>query len=149
MTQPTEPPYRGLAQRPDGTAALSTETLARYRPTRNGMVAVTGLLVGGTIGGACVAGAMIQLPLLGVFVGFLAFLGWIRVLRRRSMGTVRAIEDSSAHINGSFVSAKEGKAQVRRDDGKLVMFSINQLCSADQQWIDLSDHHRGSFDPLT
>ena len=46
------------------------------------------------------------------------------------------IEDSSAHIHGSFVSAKEGKAQVRRDDGKLVMFSINQLCSADQQWIE-------------
>ncbi len=46
------------------------------------------------------------------------------------------IQDSGAHIHGSFVSAQAGKAQVRRDDGKLVMFSINQLCPADQKWIE-------------
>src|SRR5690348_7396008 len=43
--------------------------------------------------------------------------------------------DSGAHMHGSFVSAKDGKAQIRRDDGRLVALAIEQLTAEDQQWL--------------
>lgn len=43
--------------------------------------------------------------------------------------------ESGAHVHGSFVSAKDGKAQIRRDDGRLVALAIEQLTAEDQQWL--------------
>jgi phosphatidylethanolamine-binding protein (PEBP) family uncharacterized protein len=43
--------------------------------------------------------------------------------------------ESGAHMHGSFVSAKDGKAQIRRDDGRLVTLAIQQLTGEDQRWL--------------
>jgi phosphatidylethanolamine-binding protein (PEBP) family uncharacterized protein len=45
------------------------------------------------------------------------------------------IAESGAHVHGSFVSAKDGKAQIRRDDGRLVTLAIEQLTAQDQRWL--------------
>src|SRR5947209_4175758 len=45
------------------------------------------------------------------------------------------LANSRAHLHGTFVSAKDGKAQIRHGDGKLVSLSIEQLTSEDRHWI--------------
>src|SRR5437764_5851017 len=45
------------------------------------------------------------------------------------------LADSGAHLQGVFVAAKHGQAQIRRGDGKLVSLSIEQLTSEDKRWI--------------
>lgn len=42
---------------------------------------------------------------------------------------------SGAHLHGTYVLAKEGKVQIRRDDGQLSVLTINDLIPADQRWI--------------
>ena len=98
MTPPKEPPYRGLTNRPDGTAVLPAKTLAQYRPAHRGMLAVVAVSVWGTIAVLSFVGQLLGVPLLGALMGFLLFVGLFRVLRRRTVAMVRAIEDSSALI---------------------------------------------------
>jgi hypothetical protein len=43
--------------------------------------------------------------------------------------------DTGAHLHGTFVSAKDGKAQIRRGDGNLVSLSIEKLTSEDKLWL--------------
>jgi len=43
--------------------------------------------------------------------------------------------DTGAHLHGTVVSAKDGKAQIRRGDGKIVSLSIEQLTSEDKLWL--------------
>ncbi|MCE9531506.1 MAG: YHYH protein [Planctomycetes bacterium] len=40
-----------------------------------------------------------------------------------------------SHLHGTFVSAKEGKVQIRRDDGVLTTLAIDRLVASDQKWI--------------
>ena len=40
-----------------------------------------------------------------------------------------------AHLHGSFVSARDGKVQIRCDDGSLRSLVIDQLSELDQRWI--------------
>ncbi len=44
--------------------------------------------------------------------------------------------DTGAHIHGSYMASKDGKVQVRRDDGKVVSLEITKLTKTDRQWID-------------
>ena len=43
--------------------------------------------------------------------------------------------DSGAHLHGTFVAAKNGQAQIRRDDGRLITLSIDHLIDDDQRWL--------------
>ncbi len=98
MTPPKEPPYRGLTNRPDGTAVLPAKTLAQYRPAHRGIVvAVVGSIWFGAVI-LTVLGKLLGVPLLGPLMALLLFVGIFRVLRRRTVAMVRAIEDSSALI---------------------------------------------------
>ncbi len=96
MTPPKEPPYRGLTQRPEGTAVLTPKTLARYRPTRKGALAMVGGSVGAAIGVLFFVSNLWELPMLGVLLGLLVLVGWVRFRRRRVVATLRVIEESSA-----------------------------------------------------
>jgi phosphatidylethanolamine-binding protein (PEBP) family uncharacterized protein len=40
-----------------------------------------------------------------------------------------------SHLHGTFESAKDGKAQIRRDDGVLTTLAIDRLVASDQKWI--------------
>ncbi|SMP42304.1 hypothetical protein SAMN06265222_101756 [Neorhodopirellula lusitana] len=40
-----------------------------------------------------------------------------------------------SHLHGSFVSAKDGQVQIRKDDGRLIDLAIDRLVAADQAWI--------------
>lgn len=40
-----------------------------------------------------------------------------------------------SHLHGTFVAAKDGKAQIRRDDGVLTTLVIDRLVASDQKWI--------------
>lgn len=42
---------------------------------------------------------------------------------------------SGAHLHGTYVLAKDGKVQIRRDDGQLSVMTIDELIPADQRWI--------------
>ena len=44
--------------------------------------------------------------------------------------------DSGFHLHGSFVSAKNGQVQIRKDDGKLISLGIDRLVAADKAWIE-------------
>lgn len=43
--------------------------------------------------------------------------------------------DTSAPVNGAFVSSVDGKVQIRREDGIVVPIDIAKLIETDQQWI--------------
>jgi hypothetical protein len=40
-----------------------------------------------------------------------------------------------SHLHGTFVAAKEGNVQIRRDNGVLTTVALARLVPADQQWI--------------
>ncbi|MGV3606601.1 MAG: YHYH protein [Planctomycetaceae bacterium] len=40
-----------------------------------------------------------------------------------------------SHLHGTFVSAKDGKVQIRRDDGVVVTFVIDRFVTSDREWI--------------
>ncbi|WP_145058004.1 YHYH protein [Lignipirellula cremea] len=40
-----------------------------------------------------------------------------------------------AHLHGAFVAAKDGKVQIRRDDGALATLAMDRLVPSDQKWI--------------
>lgn len=40
-----------------------------------------------------------------------------------------------SHLHGAFVSAKDGRVQIRRDDGVLTTLAIDRLVASDQKWI--------------
>ena len=46
-----------------------------------------------------------------------------------------AEDDTGSHLHGSFVSAKDGQLQIRKDDGKLIIIAVNRLNAADQAWV--------------
>lgn len=46
------------------------------------------------------------------------------------------IVDSNQHLHGSFMAARDGRVQIRRDDGKVVSIPITTLSSRDRQWVD-------------
>lgn len=46
-----------------------------------------------------------------------------------------SIASNGLHLHGSFVSAKDGKVQIRRDNGPLTELSIDQLVPSDQAWV--------------
>lgn len=44
--------------------------------------------------------------------------------------------DSGAHIHASYVASRDGKVQVRRNDGRVVSLEVQKLTRKDQEWID-------------
>ncbi len=53
-----------------------------------------------------------------------------------SSARVWTFSDPGAHVHASYVASADGKAQVRRADGKVVSLEIAKLSAADQHWID-------------
>jgi phosphatidylethanolamine-binding protein (PEBP) family uncharacterized protein len=45
------------------------------------------------------------------------------------------LAESGLHLHGTFITAKDGKAHIRRDDGKLSVLTIDELIPADQRWV--------------
>ncbi|EGF25197.1 YHYH protein [Rhodopirellula baltica] len=45
------------------------------------------------------------------------------------------IAADGSHLHGSFVSVKDGKVQIRREDGTLTDVPIERLVAADQAWV--------------
>ncbi|PHQ36155.1 YHYH protein [Rhodopirellula bahusiensis] len=46
-----------------------------------------------------------------------------------------SIASNGSHLHGSFVSARDGKVQIRREDGTLTDIAIERLVAADQAWV--------------
>ncbi|WP_261367555.1 YHYH protein [Aporhodopirellula aestuarii] len=51
-----------------------------------------------------------------------------------------SVASGGSHLNGSFVSARDGRVQIRREDGALTDLAINQLAASDQAWVQERMH---------
>ena len=54
------------------------------------------------------------------------------------------------HVHGSFVAARDGRVQIRKEDDALVSFELERLSPADQEWVQqkLEDIRRANIQRL-